>query len=170
MGKDYANRKKPAQRRRQTKTQPKPQGLPGWLWLLVGMTFGLVIAVMLYVFNGPDSGGRALPSAPTPRASTPPPTPEPELPPKEEARFTFYEMLPNFQLVPRTESTPRPPRPLRICATPFRPAASPGKGMPKRAAPRSRYWASNHALNPPSLMMGEPSTGSSSGRNPTSIG
>ena len=109
MSKEYANRKKPAQRRRQTKTQPKPQGLPGWLWLLVGMTFGLVIAVMLYVFNGPDSGDRALPSAPAPRASTPPPTPEPELPPKEEARFTFYEMLPNFQLVPRTEKyTPAP--------------------------------------------------------------
>jgi len=111
MGRDYANRKKPAARRPQTKRKPQAQGLPGWLWLLIGMTVGLVIAVALYVFSGPDGADRLPVPAPAAQKPAEPAAPEPELPPKEQARFTFYEMLPNFQLVPRTEKYTPPPEP-----------------------------------------------------------
>lgn len=109
MARDYANRKKPAPRRgKQTKSnQPS---LPGWVWLMVGVTAGLVIAVGLYIFGGPDAPQRAPQTAPT-QSNRPAPEPAKKLPPKEEARFTFYEMLPNFQLVPRTEQYTPPPEP-----------------------------------------------------------
>ena len=109
MARDYANRKKsPPRRGGQTKsTQP---GMPGWVWLMVGVTAGLVIAVVLYIINGPEPASRQPQAQPVEQQAE---TPEPakELPPKEEARFTFYEMLPNFQLVPRTEQYTPPPEP-----------------------------------------------------------
>ena len=109
MARDYANRKKsPPRRGGQTKsTQP---GMTGWVWLMVGVTAGLVIAVVLYIINGPEPASRQPQAQPVEQQAE---TPEPakELPPKEEARFTFYEMLPNFQLVPRTEQYTPPPEP-----------------------------------------------------------
>lgn len=109
MARDYANRKKaPARRSAQTKsTQP---GMPGWVWLMVGVTAGLVIAVVLYIINGPEPAPRQ-PQTPPAEQQVKTPEPAKQLPPKEEARFTFYEMLPNFQLVPRTEQYTPPPEP-----------------------------------------------------------
>lgn len=116
MGRDYAGRqgqkgRKPPQQRRKQTQQPPP-GLPGWLWMLIGITTGLVIAVGIYVVRegGQSGSDRTEPTSATRPAAEAQPAPRAQLPPKEEARFTFYEMLPSARLVPRSDDY-TPPEP-----------------------------------------------------------
>lgn len=91
-----AKRKK----RRSTRSR-KQQEYPGWLWMLFGLSIGLSVAFAVYVKD------RRLPAVTTAQepASLQPPlddnnetgaptiTAEPQ-----EKRFTFYELLPNFEV------------------------------------------------------------------------
>ncbi len=93
-----------AQRKRRRSSRKKRQEYPGWLWMVFGLALGLSVAFAVYVKD----------QRPVPVAATPQPAslqsalddngevaaPEPE--PVEEAgdpRFTFYDMLPNFEVV-----------------------------------------------------------------------
>lgn len=98
---DYAASKGPP--RRQTR---KKDGMPGWVWMLVGLSIGLAIAAGFYITR-PTQGAAV-------SAQAPPPKPRPagkeprtvELPPKEESRFSFYEILPSYEVVvPRDEGS-----------------------------------------------------------------
>ena len=96
-----ARRKK----RRTTTRRAKPT-LPGWVWMLFGLAVGLSVAAGIYV-----NDRRQLPSS----AVTPRPPPEPADPAVREAepgpasRFTFYEMLPKFEVViPEEDLDARP--------------------------------------------------------------
>ena len=89
-------------KRRRTSTR-KPE-YPGWVWMLFGLAIGLSVAFAIYVRD-------------TQPASTPPVAKQPaslesaiddngEKPATaavadepEESRFTFYDMLPNFEVV-----------------------------------------------------------------------
>ena len=78
------------------------QDYPGWMWMLFGLSIGLSVAFAVYV---KDRG-------PTPEPPTPQPASlqsalddneelvvdQPEVSPKEK-RFSFYDILPNFELV-----------------------------------------------------------------------
>lgn len=85
------------------------QPMPGWLWMLLGLTVGFVGAVVAYIVMAPTpAGSQAEPtradSAPASSEQTLATEQQPTLPPKPEARFTFYEMLPNLTLVPRSDT------------------------------------------------------------------
>ena len=93
--------KKRGKRRR---TSSKEQEYPGWLWMLFGLAIGLSVAFAIYV--------RDRQPAPPPAVSRQPASLEGaiddngETPPADEptskaqqSRFTFYDMLPNFEVV-----------------------------------------------------------------------
>jgi cell division protein FtsN len=82
----------------------KEQEYPAWSWMLFGLAIGLSVALAIYVKDrDPDSGVRR---APEPQASVAVPSavdnnrekPVKETPPAK-ARFDFYHMLPNFEVV-----------------------------------------------------------------------
>lgn len=117
MGRDYAGRQgkgrgQRSQPQRRKQTQQADRGLPGWLWMLIGITVGLVIAVGVYVAkDGGDQNTAVTPAPSLPDQPDATPAPRAELPPKQEARFTFYEMLPNTRLVPRSDDYTPPEEP-----------------------------------------------------------
>lgn len=89
------------QRKRRRSSHSRKQDYPGWMWMLFGLAIGLSVAFAVYVKD---------------RGPTPPPvTPEPasmqsalddngetgaplETADKPERRFTFYDVLPNFEV------------------------------------------------------------------------
>ena len=96
--------KKRSKRRRKSSQK---QDYPGWVWMIFGLAIGLSVAFAIYVRDGK-------PAAPPPVAARQPaslesaiddngeqaavaasvPSEEPQ-----ESRFTFYDMLPNFEVV-----------------------------------------------------------------------
>ena len=95
--------KKRSKRRR---TSSRKQEYPGWVWMIFGLAIGLSVAFAIYVRDGqpapppatarqPASLERAIddngeaPGAPAGEAAEEP----------KESRFTFYDMLPNFEVV-----------------------------------------------------------------------
>jgi cell division protein FtsN len=88
---------------------------PGWVWMLFGLTLGLVVAVGVYLRDAAPAGERAVTpprtaastrSAPASRGS--PSTARAEAAP---SRFDFYEILPQYEVViPEVESAAPPSR------------------------------------------------------------
>lgn len=108
MGRDYAPRGGGA---RQTRSKTKGSAMPGWVWLVAGLSVGLAVAAFVYI-GRPASAmpGFAQRAAAPVEAVEPPaeprkkPRPTVALPPKEKPRFTFYELLPNQEVVvPRND-------------------------------------------------------------------
>ena len=93
--------KKRSKRRR---TSSQKQEYPGWVWMLFGLAIGLSVAFAIFV------RGRT-PAAPPPVARQPAslesaiddngekPAESAPVEPAQESRFTFYDMLPNFEVV-----------------------------------------------------------------------
>jgi len=91
-------------RRRSSKSRNKQQ-FPGWLWMLFGLSLGLSVAFAIYVKDDPVTSPSTQAARPQPASaqgslddngevpSDAAPTPE-----KKERRFTFYDVLPNFEL------------------------------------------------------------------------
>lgn len=102
MARDYAQR---GNGRRQTRGSSSPGGgLPGWVWMIAGLSAGLAVAAAVWVAR-PTQGNAMVQAPPPPQVSAAdrkrkdPPVP---IPPEEKDRFTFYELLPNQEvLVPR---------------------------------------------------------------------
>ena len=93
--------KKRSKRRR---TSSQKQEYPGWVWMLFGLAIGLSVAFAIYVRSGE-------PAAPKPVARQPAslesaiddngeePAESAPVEQAQESRFTFYDMLPNFEVV-----------------------------------------------------------------------
>ena len=90
-----------AQRKRRRSSRSRKQGYPGWLWMLFGLSIGLSVAFAVYV---KDRGPAIQPAAPEPaslqsalddngEAESPAAAEE-----ERERRFTFYDVLPNFEV------------------------------------------------------------------------
>jgi cell division protein FtsN len=92
-------------RRRSTRSKKKRQEYPGWLWMLFGLSLGLAVAFAVYIKD-------RQPEKPISQAGPPPAFLQDSLdnnrervarddadtaPP--EKRFTFYDMLPNFEVI-----------------------------------------------------------------------
>jgi cell division protein FtsN len=93
--------KKRSKRRR---SSSQKQDYPGWVWMLFGLAIGLSVAFAIYVRGGKpaapqpvtrqpaslesaiDDNGEASPAGTAEQGPT-------------ESRFTFYDMLPNFEVV-----------------------------------------------------------------------
>ena len=92
-------------RRRSSKSRSSQQ-FPGWLWMLFGLSLGLSVAFAIYVKDDPATGS-AVQVAQQKPASTPGPlddngeTPDAVVsaPSAKDSRFTFYTLLPDFELI-----------------------------------------------------------------------
>ncbi len=78
------------------------QDYPGWMWMLFGLSIGLSVAFAVYI---KDRGPMAEPPTPQPASLQSALDDNSELvvgqaeePPKEK-RFSFYDILPNFELI-----------------------------------------------------------------------
>lgn len=121
MGRDYAARnRRPAAR---------AAGLPGWVWLVAGLSMGLVVACIVYI--GRPTQPMPMAPASADRAARKP-QPKVEIPPVEEPRFDFYTMLENEQMIVQGESRPLPPT--KTPARPIDPAPSSTAAPQPRAA------------------------------------
>lgn len=98
MGRDY---KRKTKKRSRSKAEPAP----GWIWMLMGFGLGLVVALGIYVRTKPpepDSQPVAATKVLPQSAREDSGEIEPEEPKK--SRFSFYDMLPKFEVViPETE-------------------------------------------------------------------
>ena len=94
MPKDFAHKgnggRQTAQRR----------GMPGWLWLLVGIAVGFAGAVGWYI-SRPAQVEQAVAEITDKKGSG---KKKITIPPKEPSRFAFYELLPNYEVVVPKES------------------------------------------------------------------
>ena len=93
--------KKRSKRRRPSSQK---QEYPGWVWMLFGLAIGLSVAFAIYVRDRQPSTPpvatrqpASLESAIDDNGETPVASTTEEEP--QESRFTFYEMLPNFEVV-----------------------------------------------------------------------
>jgi cell division protein FtsN len=94
-------------RRRKPARKQQQEAYPGWMWMLFGLAIGLSVAFAIYM----KDRGQAQPPEPVaqqpasmtaPTRPDPAPvdtTPEPEEEEETEPRFSFYNMLPNFEVV-----------------------------------------------------------------------
>ena len=117
-------------RRRKSGATRKGEGpLPGWIWLLLGMGLGLVVALLIYLLQhtmeeGVDAAtGKTTPTVkqtietvepdPAPAEEETPVIQPVEDPPEERRRFDFYSLLPDLEVViPEREQPVAPgPRP-----------------------------------------------------------
>lgn len=92
-------RQAPASRRAPA---PRRAGIPGWVWLFCGVTVGLVLAMGAYIATRPV--GRHMSTVEQTLSTRVSPKPagnakQPAPPPKSKPRFSFYEMLPNYEVV-----------------------------------------------------------------------
>ena len=90
-----------ANRKRRRSSRTRKQQYPGWMWMLFGLSIGLSVAFAVYV---KDRGPAPRPAAPDPASlqSALDDNGEREPPPQQQekpaGRFTFYDVLPNFEV------------------------------------------------------------------------
>jgi len=111
VARDYAAKKRPQRRRRSGNTPKRhaapSRGTPGWVWMMLGIAIGITVAAAVWVLRPAElerarvvtPGAGALENAPKDKRDD-----GVKLPPKEESRFSFYDMLPSYEVViPREE-------------------------------------------------------------------
>ena len=83
------------------------QSAPGWQWLVAGLTFGLMVAAGVYLYDRRPGGvAHVAAERPVPAVTA---RDEPEEAAPEESRFDFYDELPKFEVViPEHERDVRP--------------------------------------------------------------
>src|SRR3546814_249335 len=108
MSRDYAQRSngKRPQTRKSKGSRRGSSGVPGWIWLIAGLSFGLAIAAFVYIRQptssplSPQAGSeQTQPTLETARDKSGRKDKALTLPPKEKERFTFYEILKNQEVV-----------------------------------------------------------------------
>ena len=132
MAKDYAHR---GNGNRQTSAGGR--GMPGWLWLLVGIAIGFVGAVGYYI-SRPAQVEEALEKV----AEKKPGKKKITIPPKEPSRFAFYDLLPNYEVVIPKDSVKKEARSVPPPPAPTGPTeASPGQYLIQVGSFRDRKEA-----------------------------
>lgn len=107
--------------RRRAKSKQANQAAPGWLWMLFGLSIGLVVAAAIYFSDDRAQttvAGTARQPAPaqsleqpSTAAPTPPDATADTGEPHPATRFDFYDMLPQFEVViPASEQGARADR------------------------------------------------------------
>jgi len=92
-------------RKHRRKTTRKQQEYPGWVWMLFGLAIGLSVAFAIYVRGGQPPATAARTPEPASLESAIDDNDESagqqatEAPQEKEDRFTFYNVLPNFEVV-----------------------------------------------------------------------
>jgi cell division protein FtsN len=116
---------------RRNRNSSRKESAPGWVWMLFGLSMGLMVAIVAYL-RAPGSLSTSEPATAsaavrpasepaaqrgTPRATRP--STQPTAP--AENRFEFYEILPQFEVVVPEDDAPR-----AAAAARPRPAETPG--------------------------------------------
>lgn len=106
MARDYAQRGGGSRRQARGRSSGNGNGLPGWVWLAAGLSAGLAVAAFVYISRPPSEPMVQVTEAETRPAKAGPNKNAPiPLPPKEKARFTFYEILRDQEVVIPKEAT-----------------------------------------------------------------
>lgn len=119
-----AQRKKRRTSKRRSSSRRKQEEYPGWVWMVFGLAIGLSVAFAVYM----KDRGEATPVATTQPASmrssidnnaeVPAPAPAPAEEPREK-RFTFYDILPNYEVTtPEQEEATAPDVPPKAIEEP----------------------------------------------------
>lgn len=130
MSRDYAQRGQPPRRHTRRAKPASGAQVPGWIWLIAGLSFGLAVAAFVYIrrpmapppaiTDAEPAELLAEPGSKQPQKPQKPQKPDQAekseklaLPPKEKDRFTFYEILKNQEVVLPAEAakSPQPPKP-----------------------------------------------------------
>jgi len=92
-------------RRRSSKSRNNQQ-FPGWLWMLFGLSLGLSVAFAIYVKDDPATSPSTQAAQPQPAskqssldANGETPDAVVSTPDAKNSRFTFYTLLPDFELI-----------------------------------------------------------------------
>jgi len=112
-------------RKRRPARSNRQEEYPGWMWLLFGLAIGLSVAFAIYMKDRENSA-RPLQVAHQPASMNAPiddktrvARQEAKEEPESEPRFTFYDTLPNFEVVvPEEESDVRRDRQTRVVEEP----------------------------------------------------
>lgn len=109
-----------AQRKRR-RTKQK-QDYPGWMWMLFGLAIGLSVAFAIYM-KDERANAAARKATATPASMASPIVQQQVSPPEaeqsSEPRFSFYDMLPNFEVViPEQERDVRRDRQVQAVESP----------------------------------------------------
>jgi hypothetical protein len=141
-----------------TRRGPEPTsgpGIPGWVYLMVGLAIGLSVAVFFYISRPSNKIAIGIAADPASAATDKDEARKPiPLPPKQPSRFAFYEMLPSYEVViPRDTVKPaaKPGQP--ATATAGAPPdvkaaiAAPGQYLIQVGAYRSREEADKGRAN-----------------------
>src|SRR5690606_12913413 len=110
VARDYAQRGRNNSRQARGRGASARSGLPGWIWMVVGLSAGLVVAAFVYISRPVEQKTivRSEPVVAPARTNKNAPIP---LPPKEKARFTFYEILKSQEVVLPKEAARDPDAP-----------------------------------------------------------
>ncbi|MFA5627731.1 MAG: SPOR domain-containing protein [Thiohalomonadaceae bacterium] len=120
--------RRPKKRPQARRTISKKKPLPGWLWLLIGMSIGLLVALLVWFYRAPASESAAhqtsmaKPAAKTSAQDTrsvkkaaPAKAPEKTKQDERKLAYDFYTLLPEME-VPVPDDEPRsrglPPTPV----------------------------------------------------------
>lgn len=107
MARDYAQS---ARGKRGASRARSGGGMPGWVWLVAGLSVGLAVAAFVHLQRPMAHGlqGERPPAErPLPPATGAKSGAALKLPPKEKPRFTFYELLPSEEVVVPREDAPK---------------------------------------------------------------
>lgn len=102
MAKDYGQRSSGGRQARPASKGGRSSGMPGWIWMVVGLSAGLAVAAFIYIgrplqhAQTGDDGTAVMPDKPAKASGKKEAI---KIPPKEKPRFTFYELLPNQEVV-----------------------------------------------------------------------
>jgi cell division protein FtsN len=72
---------------------------PGWVWMVAGIAMGFAGAVVYYIVRPATPGAPTAAAASTAAETTSNGQRKIAVPPKEPSRFTFYELLPSYEVV-----------------------------------------------------------------------
>ena len=132
MTKDFAHRGNGGR-------QTAGRAMPGWVWLLVGIALGFAGAVGYYI-SRPTEVQAALEPLEKAKGGKKKIT----IPPKEQSRFAFYELLPNYEVVIPKESLKSKPTPAPDANAP---AAAPGRYLIQVGSFKDRAEADQQKAN-----------------------
>jgi cell division protein FtsN len=133
MSKDYAHRGNGGR-------QTAGGGMPGWVWLLAGVALGFAGAAIYYI-SRPTEVEQAVASITDKKDGA---RKKITIPPKEQSRFLFYELLPGYEVpIPKDilKSKPVPPPDANA------PATSPGRYLIQVGSFKERTEAEQQKAN-----------------------
>lgn len=99
MARDYATKRSSGRKRPSSRRHAAPPPTPGWVWLLVGVGIGVAGAAGYWIMQPAERDPRITEAEPPAEQPAPEAEPGVQIPPEEEARFSFYEMLPSYEVV-----------------------------------------------------------------------